>query len=362
LAAPLGSLTLGSSEVRSLPADAEARLAADATTSRFADLGVAPVTVLVEGPVDDPAVPDLLDRAAALPGVEDAMQDTGYPPEVTVVDLTPDVGPGGDATAQEAQDLVHAVRALDTDLEVLVAGPAAEVVDTQEHLAQRLPLAAGVVVLATFVLLFLLTGSLVVPLKALVLNLLTLAATLGVLVSVFQHGVGASLLGFEPWGALDVTTPLLVGMLVFGLSTDYEVFLLSRTAEEWRARPPGEDPRVANDRAVLRGITASGPVVTTAAVAIGIVFLGFAAGELVAMKEVGVGMAVAVLLDVTVVRGLLLPATMTLLGRWNWWPSWRGGEPGSAEGEPGSAEGEPGSAEGEPGSAEVEPRSVTRRA
>ncbi|MGO1240482.1 MAG: MMPL family transporter, partial [Cellulosimicrobium funkei] len=107
---------------------------------------------------------------------------------------------------------------------------------------------------------------------------------------------------------------------------------------------------------------ASGPVVTTAAVAIGIVFLGFAAGELVAMKEVGVGMAVAVLLDVTVVRGLLLPATMTLLGRWNWWPSWRGGEPGSADVEPGSAEGDPGPAEGEPGSAEVEPRSVTRRA
>ncbi len=299
--------------------------------------------MLVKGPVDDPAVPDLLDRAAALPGVEDAMQDTRYPPEVTVVDLTPDVGPGGDATAQEAQDLVHAVRALDTDLEkVLVAGPAAEVVDTQEHLAQRLPLAAGVVVLATFVLLFLLTGSLVVPLKALVLNLLTLAATLGVLVSVFQHGVGASLLGFEPWGALNVTTPLLVGMLVFGLSTDYEVFLLSRTAEEWRARTPGEDPRVANDRAVLRGITASGPVVTTAAVAIGIVFLGFAAGELVAMKEVGVGMAVAVLLDVTVVRGLLLPATMS-----SSWAGGTGGPPGARE-NPGPTEGEPRSAEGEP--------------
>jgi len=324
LAAPLGSLTLGSSEVHSLPADAEARLAADASTTRFADLGVAPVTVLVDAPLDDD-VATYLDQVSTLPGVDDALQDTGYPPEVTVVDLTPDVGPGGDATAQEAQDLVRAVRAVDTDLDVRVAGPAAEVVDTQAHLAQRLPVAAGVVVLATFLLLFLLTGSLVVPLKALVLNLLTLGATLGVLVSVFQHGVGASLLGFEPWGALDVTTPLLIGMLVFGLSTDYEVFLLARTAEEWRARTPGEDPRSANDRAVLRGITASGPVVTTAAVAIGIVFLGFAAGELVAMKEVGVGMAVAVLLDVTVVRGLLLPATMTLLGRWNWWPSWRDG-------------------------------------
>ncbi|MGN7702085.1 MMPL family transporter [Cellulosimicrobium sp. 22601] len=330
LAAPLGSMTLGSSEVHSLPADAEARLAADASTSRFADLGVTPITVLVEAPRGDEAASAYLDRVAALPGVEDAMQDTDYPSEVLVVDVTPDVGEGGDATAAEAQDLLRAIRAIDTgDLDVHVAGPAAEVVDTQEHLAQRLPLAAGVVVLATFVLLFLLTGSLVVPLKALVMNLLTLAATLGVLVSVFQHGVGASLLGFEPWGALDVTTPLLIGMLVFGLSTDYEVFLLARTAEEWRARTPGEDLRAANDRAVLRGITATGPVVTTAAVAIGIVFLGFAAGELVAMKEVGVGMAVAVLLDVTVVRGLLLPATMTLLGRWNWWPSWRDGSEGS---------------------------------
>ncbi|WP_336723812.1 MMPL family transporter [Cellulosimicrobium cellulans] len=330
LAVPLGSMTLGSSEVHSLPADAEARLAADASTSRFADLGVTPINVLVEAPRGDEAASAYLDRVAALPGVEDAMQDTDYPPEVLVVDVTPDVGEGGDATAAEAQDLLRAIRAIDTgDLDVHVAGPAAEVVDTQEHLAQRLPLAAGVVVLATFALLFLLTGSLVVPLKALVLNLLTLAATLGVLVSVFQHGVGASLLGFEPWGALDVTTPLLIGMLVFGLSTDYEVFLLARTAEEWRARTPGEDPRAANDRAVLRGITATGPVVTTAAVAIGIVFLGFAAGELVAMKEVGVGMAVAVLLDVTVVRGLLLPATMTLLGRWNWWPWWRDGSEGS---------------------------------
>jgi len=338
LAAPLGSLTLASSEIRSLPVDAEARLAADAATDRFADLGVAPVTVLVEAPLDDD-VAAYLDEVAALPGVDDALQDTGYPADVTVVDLTPRVGPQGDATSAEAQDLVHAVRAVATDLDVRIAGPAAEVVDTQEHLVQRIPVAAGVVVLATFLLLFLLTGSLVVPLKALVLNLLTLAATLGVLVAVFQHGVGASLLGFEPWGAIDVTTPLLVGMLVFGLSTDYEVFLLSRTAEEWRARRPGEDPRVANDRAVLRGITASGPVVTTAAVAIGIVFLGFAAGQLVAMKEVGIGMAVAVLLDVTVVRGLLLPATMTLLGRWNWWPSWRSaaGRPATPPAEPGVA-------------------------
>ncbi|MBD5784809.1 MMPL family transporter [Cellulosimicrobium terreum] len=318
LAVPLASLTLGDSEVRSLPATSEARLANDAVLSRFADLGVEPVVVLVEAPVQDQAVQDYLDEVAALPGVTDAMQDTALPPEVTVVDLTP----SGDATGADAQQLVRDVRAVDTDLTVLVGGPAAELVDTQEHMAQRAPVALGAVVLATFVLLLLLTGSVVVPVKALVLNLLTLAATLGVLVVVFQHGLGAGLLGFEPWGALDVTTPLLLGMLVFGLSMDYEVFLLSRMSEEWRRRDLAEDPRIANDRAVLRGITASGPVITTAAVAIGIVFLGFAAGELVAMKEVGIGLAVAVLLDVTIVRGLLLPATMTLLGRWNWWPGW----------------------------------------
>ena len=161
--------------------------------------------------------------------------------------------------------------------------------------------------------------------KALLLNLVTLAATLGVLVAVFQWGVGASLLGFEPWGALDITTPLLLFVFIFGLSMDYEVFLLARIKEEWDRRT--DDDRAASDRAVLAGIRATGPVVTAAAVLMGIVFLGFALGELVAVKEIGVGMAVAVLLDVTVVRGLLLPATMSLLGRANWWRPRRRGVP-----------------------------------
>ena len=123
-------------------------------------------------------------------------------------------------------------------------------------------------------------------------------------------------------------TPLLLFMFAFGLSMDYHVFLVARIREAWdeahvtrttRRRGRTPDPRALSDRAVLTGITASGPVVTLAAVAIGIVFLGFALGELVAVKEIGVGMTVAVLIDVTVVRGLLLPASMTLLGEWNWW-------------------------------------------
>jgi RND superfamily putative drug exporter len=169
---------------------------------------------------------------------------------------------------------------------LFVAGPAAELVDAKDGARSRLPLAAAVVVIATAILLVALTGSVVVPVKAILMN-------------------------------LDLTTPLLLFVFVFGLSMDYEVFLLARIKEEWD-RDGGGD-RAANDRAVRAGIIATGPVVTAAAVSIGIVFLGFALGELVAVKEIGVAMVVAVFLDVTVVRGLLLPSVMSLLGRANWW-------------------------------------------
>jgi RND superfamily putative drug exporter len=127
---------------------------------------------------------------------------------------------------------------------------------------------------------------------------------------VFQWGVGDTLLGFESWGAIDVTAPVLLFVFIFGLSMDYEVFLLARIREEWE---------LAGDQAVLRGIEKSGPVVTAAALCIGVVFLGFILGDLTAVKEIGFTMTVALLLDVTVVRGLLLPALMALLGEWNWW-------------------------------------------
>jgi RND superfamily putative drug exporter len=228
-----------------------------------------------------------------------------------------DLRPAGPADGEPAQRLVRQLRAMDTTVPVLVAGPAAELIDARESVASRLPIAVAVIVVATAILLFALTGSVVVPVKALCMNVLTLLATLGVLVAVFQWGWGSALLGFEPWGALDLTTPLLLFVFIFGLSMDYEVFLLARIKEEWDRRT-AED-RAANDRAVLAGITATGPVVTTAALAIGIVFLGFALGDLIAVKEIGVGMTVAVLLDVTVMRGLLLPAVMSLLGAANWW-------------------------------------------
>jgi RND superfamily putative drug exporter len=314
LAAPLTTLTLGSSDIRSLPVDSEERQTQDLVTTGFRDVSETAATVLIDAPVTDYRVVDLLDRIAVHDLVADADSVLDLPPDVTVVDFAID----GDVTSADAQQLVSDIRAMETDLAVQVTGPAAEVVDTREHLGERLPLAIGVVLLATFLLLLALTRSIVIPLKAVALNTLTVAATLGAVVAIFQWGWGGSLLGFEPWGAVDVTTPLMIGLLAFGLSMDYEVFLLARIHEEWRGRDRSIDPRIANDRAVLRGITATGPVVTTAAVAIAVVFLGFASGTLLAMKEVGLGMSIAILLDVTVVRGLLLPALMTLLGRWNW--------------------------------------------
>lgn len=320
LAAPVASLALDDSDIRSLPADAEERRAYEATTTGFTGIGIEPVTVVLDGSIQDAAVTGVLDRIAALPEVADADVVQQLPPEVTAVAFTPT---GDSATGPAAQSLVEAVRELDSPVPLEVTGPAAFLIDTRDHLASRLPWALAIVAAASFALLFALTRSVVVPVKSLVLAGLTVASTLGVLTAIFGWGWGAPLLGFEPRGALDVTTPLLIGLLAFGLTMDYEVFLLARITERWRSRDLFVDPRSANAEAVRHGITRTGPVVTLAAAAICLVFLGFAFGELVAMKEIGVGMIVAVVLDVTVVRGLLLPAVMTLLGRANWWPGTR---------------------------------------
>ena len=314
LAVPVAGLAVGSSDIRSLPLDTEERRTFEMIAANFADAQETAATVIIDAPVTDSRVTDLLDTIAASDIVRDADVVLDLPPDVTVVDFAA----YGDVTGENAQRLVRDIRATDTDLTVTVAGSAAEVVDVQDHLLARLPFALGFVILATLGLLFVLTRSFVIPVKAVILNALTVAATLGSLIVIFQWGWGGAILGFEPWGAVDVTTPLMIGLLAFGLSMDYEVFLLARIHEEWQRRDPALDPRLANDKAVLRGITVTGPVVTTAAVAIGVVFVGFASGSLLSMKEVGVGMVLALVLDVTIVRGLLLPALMTLLGRYNW--------------------------------------------
>ena len=327
LAVPLLGLQLGASDARSLPPGSQARQVVEVVERDYPDVATAPIDVLVDAPAGDPRLTSVVERTTALADVEDVVLRDGLPDGSSRLTVTPRGATSGPA----AQRVVADVRALGGEVRVQVGGPAAELVDARAALGDRVPLAVVAVVLVAGLLLLRLTGSAVVAVKTLLLNLLSLAATLGVVTLVFQHGWGGPLLGGTATGTLDLTTPALLFMFAFGLSMDYHLFLVARIKEEWDfPRPawhgqslPAPGTRAANDRAVLAGITASGPVVTLAALAIAVVFVGFAAGELVAVKEVGVGMTVAILLDVTVVRGLLLPAAMTLLGERNWWrPAW----------------------------------------
>ena len=165
---------------------------------------------------------------------------------------------------------------------------------------------------ATLVLLFLMTGSVLVPVKAVLMNILSLGASFGAMVWIFQDGHLSGPLAFDSVGALDLWMPVLILIFAFGLSMDYEVFLLSRIKEV-------HDETDDSDEAVAVGLQRSGRIITSAALLIVIVFTGFAAGEVLAIKQLGVGLAIAVIIDATIVRMLLVPATMKLLGERNWW-------------------------------------------
>jgi RND superfamily putative drug exporter len=184
--------------------------------------------------------------------------------------------------------------------------------DFTHAIATQAPAAIAVVIVATFVLLFLLTGSILVPIKALLINVVSLGASLGVLVLVFQDGRFESLLNFSSVGGIEAIIPILVVALGFGLAMDYEMFLLSRI-KEYR------DQGMSNNEAVVMGLQRSGRIITSAALIVVLVFGGFALGDLLVIKETGIALAVAVAIDATLVRCLLVPATMTLLGEWNWW-------------------------------------------
>jgi RND superfamily putative drug exporter len=212
-----------------------------------------------------------------------------------------------------ATGLVEQLRSSDAaGVAVTVGGPATELVDIEQILGDRLPYALALIVIATLFLLFLMTGSVVVPIKAVLMNVLSLGASFGALVWIFQDGNLSGPLAFDSVGAIDLWMPILVLIFAFGLSMDYEVFLLSRIKEI-------HDSGVDTDGAVALGLQRTGRIITSAALLIVVVFAGFAAGEVLAIKQLGVGLAVAVIVDATIVRTLLVPATMRLLGDWNWW-------------------------------------------
>jgi RND superfamily putative drug exporter len=200
--------------------------------------------------------------------------------------------------------------------EVLVGGPTAETVDSVQTQREYLPLVFTFVLGFSFLLLLVVFRSIVVPLKAVVLNVLSVGAAYGILVLVFQDGVGAGLLGLREAPVIESWLPLFLFAILFGLSMDYHVFLLSRIKEHY-------DETGDNAVSVAHGLRSTAGIITGAALIMVVVFAGMASGELVVFQQVGVGLAVAVILDATIIRMVLVPASMELLGDWNWYfPTW----------------------------------------
>lgn len=231
--------------------------------------------------------------------------------------LVVQVVPDDTAASPATLTLLDRVRAEAAAIDVpgvtaVVGGETAEGVDGNAAIRAGLPLVAGTMLVVIYVLLLLIFRSVFLPLKAIALNVASVAATYGVVVAVFQHGWGAQLLGFEPTGQVTNFVPVLLLTLLFSLSTDYEVFLLSRVREEWRA---GHD----NTTAVARGLELTAPLISGAAVLMITVFSAFALASVLPVQELGLGMAFAIAIDATLVRLVLVPASMRLMGRWNWW-------------------------------------------
>lgn len=264
------------------------------------------VTVVVAGSVEQAT--QWSTAVADLPDVTSVDAPVALGPYVVLGVRADTDDPGGPVAA----DVVRAVRGLDAPVERWVVGQAAAQIDFTEALVERAPLALGIVGAATLLLLFLMTGSVVIPVKALLTNALSIVASLGVLVWVFQDGHLEGLLGFTSTGGIETYVLALVVAFAFGLAMDYEVFLLARVKEL-------HDEGLPTDAAVRLGLQRSGRIITSAAAIIIVVFAGFVAGDLVVIKQVGFALAFAVLVDATVVRLLLVPATMTILDRANWW-------------------------------------------
>ncbi len=308
LAAPVTRIRFGGVDVRVLPTSATSRIVDQRLRQEFPPTTGYPVQALVTG-ADAAALPGVVGALGALPGVTGATVAAQHG-DAALVDLAYP----GDPTGDVARRVVRAARAYQppAGVRVGITGSTADLDDQLRSLGDRLPWMALFVVLVTVVLLFLAFGSVLLPVKAVLLNVVSLGAAFGVVVVVFQQGHGASWLAFTPTGTIEPTDPILMVAVLFGLATDYEVFLLSRVREEYDAT--GD-----NTRAVATGLQRTGRLITSAALLLIVVVVGFATGEIAFVKLIGIGMIVAILVDATLVRALLVPATMRLLGDWNWW-------------------------------------------
>jgi len=308
LASPFVRAEFGGIDERVLPPGTESRVVSEQIKANFPGGGVDHIKVLVSG-ADQATTASLAADIGLLPHVTGA-QVAGNKDRSWLIAVSYEGESGGPV----ARGVVADIRALPkpAGAEVLVGGRAAELTDLLASLSRRLPGMALLVAGMTFVLLFLAFGSVLLPIKAVVMNVVSIGASFGAVVWAFQDGHLASLLGFTSTGFLESTQLVLMLAILFGLSTDYEVFLLSRVRVEW-------DRTGDNTASVAGGLQRTGRIITSAALLLVVVIGGFATGGIVFIKMIGVGMIVAIVVDATIVRALLVPATMRLLGRANWW-------------------------------------------
>ncbi|CAN5243899.1 MMPL family transporter [soil metagenome] len=304
LGIPFLSINFTSVDARVLPKDTSARQVSDVLRADFPPFRDSPVVISVRGTRADAAA--AADAARATDGVAavsppQALEGQNWALEA--VSAKPPLD-------EQSQDVVESLRAIPGD--TLVTGFTANFVDLQASLGEHLPLVLLLVALVTMIVLFAMTGSVILPLKQLLMNLLALSAVFGILVLIFQDGRFEGLLGYDSQGGLESTQPLLLFAVAFGLSTDYGVFLLSRIKE-------ARDNGASNSESVAIGLERTGRIVTAAALLFCIAIGSFVTSEIIFVKEVGVGTAIAVLIDATLIRALLVPSLMEMLGRWNWW-------------------------------------------
>ncbi|MFI8517126.1 MMPL family transporter [Streptomyces sp. NPDC085481] len=311
LGLPFLGVKFGTADHRQLPTTAESRVVQDRLRDAFAGNPGGGITVLAEGSATPGQYAAYRDRIATIDGVGRVDGPVTSPAgERTHAYFT--VVPEGETVGAGAQHVVSELRAETAPFDTSVTGAAAVLVDSKDAIGERLPWAAAIIVVVTLVLVFLLTGSLLIPLQAVLLNALSLTAMFGAVVWVFQEGHLAGLLGFTPTGDIETTLPVLMFCVAFGLSMDYGVFLLSRIKEEYDATGDHE-------HAVRFGLRRTGGLITAAAVILAVVMVAIGTSRVTNTKMLGLGVALAVLMDAMVVRSLLVPSVMKLTGRLTWW-------------------------------------------
>jgi uncharacterized membrane protein YdfJ with MMPL/SSD domain len=291
-----------------LPKSASAHQVEETLRREFPPNRTSPVEVVVGAPAGSRQVAALAGQIRRLPDVSAVAPAQPAGSHTAVLAVAPTQRP----LSQSTKQLVHDVRAIRAPVYVGVTGQTAALLDLEHSLGTHLPVALAVILLATVLILFLFTGSVVLPVKAVLMNALSLSAVLGILVLIFQDGHLEGLLSFTSPGALDATQPIFLTAIGFGLATDYGVFLLSRIKEAKESGLPDAE-------AVAVGIERTGRIITAAAILFAVAIGAFATSQLVFIKEIGVGTALAVLIDASLIRALLVPSLMALLGSWNWW-------------------------------------------